>query len=44
MRIVGLEEGEESVLQGTENILNKNHTRIFSLPKERNAYKHTRRL
>ena len=43
LRIGGLEEGEDSVLQGTD-IFNEKHRRKLSLPKERDAYKHARRL
>ena len=43
LRIGGLEEGEDSVLQGTD-IFNEKHRRKLCLSKERDAYKHARRL
>lgn len=38
LKIIGIEEGEESQPQGPENNFNKNHRRKLCQPKERDVY------
>ena len=40
LRIIGIEEGEESQLQGPKNYSQQNYRRKLSQPKERDAYKY----
>ena len=43
LRIIGIEENEDTQLKGPENIFNKNHRRKFPQPEERHGQKGTRR-
>ena len=40
LRIIGIEEGKESQLQGPKNYSQQNYRRKLSKPKERDAYKY----
>ena len=40
LRIIGIEEGEESQLQGPKNYSQQNYRRKLSQTKERDAYKY----
>ena len=44
LRIIGIEEGNESHLQEPEDTLNNNNRRKLSKPKERDVHKHTRSI
>jgi hypothetical protein len=44
LRIIGIEESEDSQLKGPVNIFNKNYRRKLLKPKEKNAHEHTRSL